>query len=73
MRWRGCCADNTGAHGALDAQPGEALRWRVTDAAVAVPRPTGKVVVVGHTPQHSGKVLDLGYLIRIDTNGVQGG
>jgi serine/threonine protein phosphatase 1 len=57
----------------LEQQPGEALRWRVTDAAVAVPHPSGKVVVVGHTPQHSGEVLDLGFLICIDTNCVRGG
>jgi serine/threonine protein phosphatase 1 len=28
---------------------------------------SGKVAVVGHTPQKSGEVLDLGYLKCIDT------
>jgi serine/threonine protein phosphatase 1 len=54
-------------------QPGLALRWRVTDAATAVPHHSGKVAVVGHTPQSSGEVLDLGFLVCIDTNCVRGG
>jgi serine/threonine protein phosphatase 1 len=58
---------------ALTQQPGLALRWRVTDAATAVPHCSGKVVVVGHTPQPSGEVLDLGFLLCIDTNCARGG
>jgi serine/threonine protein phosphatase 1 len=50
-----------------------ALLWRVTDARSAVPHCSGKVVVVGHTPQLNGEVLDLGFLICIDTNCVRGG
>jgi serine/threonine protein phosphatase 1 len=57
----------------LDKQPGEALRWRVADAATAVPHCSGKVAVVGHTPQRSGEVLDLGFLVCIDTNCCRGG
>jgi serine/threonine protein phosphatase 1 len=57
----------------LAEQPGLALRWRVTDAATAVPHQSGKVAVVGHTPQLSGEVLDLGFLICIDTNCARGG
>jgi serine/threonine protein phosphatase 1 len=57
----------------LDRQPGAALRWRVTDAATAAPHCSGKVAVVGHTPQWSGKVLDLGFLKCIDTNCYRGG
>jgi serine/threonine protein phosphatase 1 len=57
----------------LGRQPGLALRWRVTDAATAVPHASGKVAVVGHTPQPSGEVLDLGFLVCIDTNCVRGG
>jgi serine/threonine protein phosphatase 1 len=56
----------------LSEQPGLALRWRVTDAATAVPHCSGKVAVVGHTPQASGEVLDLGFLVCIDTNCVRG-
>jgi serine/threonine protein phosphatase 1 len=57
----------------LDLQPPVVLRWRVTDRATAVPHQSGKVVVVGHTPQTSGEVLDLGFLMCIDTNCFRGG
>ncbi|MDY3555066.1 metallophosphoesterase family protein [Gemmata sp. JC717] len=57
----------------LGEQPALALRWRVTDATVAAPHRSGKVAVVGHTPQSSGRVLDLGFLVCIDTNCVRGG
>lgn len=57
----------------LGEQPALALRWRVTDPAVAVPHHSGKVAVVGHTPQQSGEVLDLGFLVCIDTNCARGG
>ncbi|MFL5339019.1 MAG: metallophosphoesterase [Gemmataceae bacterium] len=53
-------------------QPALALRWRVTDAATAVPHCSGKVAVVRHTPQRSGEVLDLGFLVCIDTNCARG-
>jgi serine/threonine protein phosphatase 1 len=58
---------------ALGEQPGLALRWRVTDAATASPHRSGKVAVVGHTPQLSGEILDLGFLVCIDTNCTRGG
>ncbi len=57
----------------LAEQPGEALRWRVTDRETARPHGSGKTVVVGHTPQRSGEVLDLGFLVCIDTNCHRGG
>jgi serine/threonine protein phosphatase 1 len=57
----------------LAEQPALALRWRVTDAATAVPHCSGKVAVVGHTPQSSGEVLDLGFLVCIDTDCARGG
>src|SRR5918993_1198515 len=43
------------------------------DPASAVPHCSGKVTVVGHTPQFGGHVLDLGFLLGIDTNCVRGG
>ena len=52
----------------LNQQPTEALLWRVTDPQVAVPHCSGKTVVVGHSPQLSGDVLDLGFVVCIDTN-----
>jgi serine/threonine protein phosphatase 1 len=58
---------------AMEDQPTEALRWRVTDASTSAPHRSGKVAIVGHTPQKSGKVLDLGFLKCIDTNCYRGG
>jgi serine/threonine protein phosphatase 1 len=57
----------------MEQQPGLALRWRVTDAGTAKPHCSGKVALVGHTPQRSGKVLNLGFLVCIDTNCARGG
>jgi serine/threonine protein phosphatase 1 len=57
----------------MNQQPGQALRWRVTDATMAVPHGSGKVAVVGHTAQRSGEVLALGFLVCIDTNCARGG
>jgi serine/threonine protein phosphatase 1 len=57
----------------IDEQPGLALRWRVTDASTARAHCSGKVALVGHTPQWTGEVLDLGFLVCIDTNCVRGG
>jgi serine/threonine protein phosphatase 1 len=45
----------------------------VTDAQRAVPHCPGKVAVVGHTAQLAGEVLDLGFLVCIDTNCARGG
>jgi serine/threonine protein phosphatase 1 len=56
----------------LKEQPGEVLRWRSLDDFVPGPHVSGKVVVVGHTPQSSGEVLNLAHLHCIDTF-VQGG
>ena len=52
----------------MSLQPALALRWRVTDAATAVPHSSGKIAIVGHTRQLSGEVLDMGFLMCIDTN-----
>jgi serine/threonine protein phosphatase 1 len=57
----------------LDRQPEVAQLWRVTDPKSAAPHESGKVTVVGHTPQGSGEVLDLGHLVNVDTNCVRGG
>ena len=37
------------------------------------PHVSGKTVIVGHTPQKSGEILDLGYLKCLDTNCCEGG
>lgn len=57
----------------MDQQPAEALRWRVTSAGTTRGHNSGKVAVVGHTPQWTGEVLDLGSVVCIDTNCVRGG
>ena len=57
----------------LTEQPELVLRWRVTDKNNATPHCSGKIAVVGHTPQTSGEILDLGFLVCIDTNCVRGG
>lgn len=60
-------------HLPLDRQPEVALLWRITNPQSVAPHESGKVTIVGHTPQSSGEVLDLGHLIDIDTNCVRGG
>ncbi len=57
----------------IDQQPRLALLWRATNAMTSRPHVSGKRVVVGHTAQTSGEILDLGFLTCIDTNCVRGG
>jgi len=52
---------------------GTKLRWEHLDANRLRPHCSGKTVVVGHTPQANGNVLDLVYLIAIDTDCCRGG
>src|SRR5262245_51213371 len=54
-------------------QPGQALGWEEADAQTATPHHSGKVAVVGYTPQLTGEVLDMGFLVCIDTNCARGG
>ena len=49
------------------------LGWRFIDEHRVQTHFSGKTVVVGHTPQVSGLVLDLGCLICIDTDCSRGG
>jgi serine/threonine protein phosphatase 1 len=51
----------------LEKQPTEALRWKPLNRRRAKPHCSGKTAIVGHTPQRSGEVLDLGFLVCIDT------
>ncbi len=55
----------------LAEQDEEALRWESLRDFVPGPHVSGKVAVVGHTPQP--KVLDLGHLICLDTGCVWDG
>ena len=51
----------------LKYQPAAVLRRKSLDDEKPGPHFTGKVAVVGHTPQKSGEILDLGHLVCIDT------
>ena len=55
----------------LERQDGETLRWLSLRDFVPGPHCSGKIAVVGHTPQPD--VLDLGHLICIDTGCCTGG
>jgi serine/threonine protein phosphatase 1 len=57
----------------LAEQPNHVLRWKHLDETTPRPHVSGKVAVVGHTPQRSGEILDLGYLKCIDTHCHGGG
>jgi serine/threonine protein phosphatase 1 len=48
-------------------QPVGMLRWESLRDMTPGPHNSGKTVIVGHTSQKDGEVLDLGHLICIDT------
>ena len=52
----------------LEDTPSSALFWEPLDPSRAWPHYSGKAFVVGHTPQTSGEVLDLGFVVGIDTD-----
>jgi len=51
----------------LDAQPDQRLFWEHVLTNPPGRHISGKTVIVGHTPQPSGEILDLGHLICLDT------
>jgi serine/threonine protein phosphatase 1 len=51
----------------LDRQPPLTLFWTHLTTVVPLPHVSGKTAVVGHTPQFSGEIVDLGHLLCIDT------
>ena len=55
----------------LDQQVERKLRWLSLRDSLPGPHRSGKIAVVGHTPQQD--VLDLGHLICLDTGCVYGG
>ena len=67
------------AHGAYDpeqpltSQRWPVWRWHSLRDSVPGPHVSGKTAVVGHTSQKSGEVLDVGYLMCIDTYCYGGG
>lgn len=48
-------------------QPDHQLRWALLDPEEAQPHVSGKTVIVGHTEQRNSEVLDLGFVVCIDT------
>ncbi len=51
----------------LDRQPRETLLWESLKTRHPGPHGAGKTAIVGHTSQKNGEILDLGYLLCIDT------
>ncbi len=51
----------------MDEQPVSLLRWESLRDTTPGPHHSGKTVIVGHTSQRSGEILDLGHLVCIDT------
>jgi serine/threonine protein phosphatase 1 len=51
----------------LAAMPPYTLRWSPLDEPQYRPHQSGKKVLVGHTEQRSGEILDLGSVMCIDT------
>jgi serine/threonine protein phosphatase 1 len=58
---------------AMDEQPMEIIRWESLRNLTPGPHASGKRVIVGHTSQKSGDVLNLGHLVCIDTYCYGGG
>jgi serine/threonine protein phosphatase 1 len=51
----------------MEEQPALMLRWESLRDSTPGPHVSGKTVIVGHSSQKSGEILDLGYLKCIDT------
>jgi serine/threonine protein phosphatase 1 len=56
---------------AMDEQPDYMLRWERCDNIA--PHESGKIIVCGHTPQKSGRLMNKGFAICLDTNACGGG
>jgi serine/threonine protein phosphatase 1 len=57
----------------MDRQRDEILRWESLRDTIPRPHISGKTVIVGHSSQKTGEILDLGYLKCIDTYCYGGG
>jgi serine/threonine protein phosphatase 1 len=51
----------------LSDQPEHLLRWSLLDDGIPEPHQSGKTVIVGHTEQRDGEILDAGHIMCIDT------
>jgi hypothetical protein len=57
----------------MDEQPVGMMRWESIRETTPGPHESGKIVIVGHTAQKSGEILDLGHVKCIDTYCYGGG
>ena len=57
----------------MPEQSGHTLRWESVDPHRMARHFSGKTAVVGHTTRDDGDVLDLGFLVMIDTGASMGG
>jgi len=57
----------------MPEQTGHALRWEFVDPHRMAKHYSGKTAVVGHTTRADGRVLDLGFLVMLDTGASMGG
>ncbi|HMO15431.1 MAG TPA: aminotransferase class I/II-fold pyridoxal phosphate-dependent enzyme [Pirellulaceae bacterium] len=51
----------------LPKQPDEILFWQHVEDRVPQPHISGRIAILGHTPQESGEIRDLGHIKIIDT------
>ena len=51
----------------MDEQSSDLMHWTSLREYQPGPHRSGKAVLVGHTSQRTGEILDLGYLLCIDT------
>ena len=51
----------------IPEQPFATMRWKSLRETIPGPHRSGKTVIVGHTAQRDGEILDLGHLKCIDT------
>lgn len=64
---------NYHADASLEDQTEYVLLWKHLSLHIPPPHQSGKTVIVGHTPQLNGNILDAGHVICIDTFCVGGG
>jgi serine/threonine protein phosphatase 1 len=57
----------------MPEQTGHTLRWEAVDPHRMGRHHSGKTAVVGHTTRTDGQILDLGFLVMIDTGASMGG
>ena len=60
-------------HWPLPYTPRDVLLWKDADPTELRPHSSGKTVVLGHTPQPDGEILDLGFAVLVDTDCCHGG